>query len=177
MKTIAMLAAAWLVLAATALAQMEMPKPGPEHKKLDVFAGSWTLEGDMKPGPMGPGGKMTETEKCEWMEGGFFLVCHSDFKSAAVGNGSGVSFMGYSADDKAYTYRAFNSWGEFTDSKGSLDGDTWTWTSDEKMGGMTMKGRFTVKITSSTSYNFTFEMSQDGTKWTTVMDGKATKGK
>jgi len=38
-----------------------------------------------------------------------------------------------------------------------------------------MKGRFTMKITSPTSYNFTFDMSQDGTKWSTVMDGKASK--
>jgi Protein of unknown function (DUF1579) len=176
MKTIAMISAAWLVLAAAALAQMEAPKPGPEHKKLDVFAGSWTLDGDMKPGPMGPGGKMTESEKCEWMEGNFYLVCRSDFKSS-MGNGSGISVMGYSTDDKAYTYREFNSWGEFDDSRGSQDGDTWTWTSDEKMAGTTYKGRFTMKIISATSYNFSFEMSQDGTKWTTVMDGKATKNK
>jgi hypothetical protein len=38
-----------------------------------------------------------------------------------------------------------------------------------------MKGRFTMKMTSASSYNFMFEMSQDGTKWTTMMDGKATK--
>jgi Protein of unknown function (DUF1579) len=174
MKTAALISAVWLFLALAAVAQMEMPKPGPEHKKLDMFAGSWALDGDMKPGPMGPGGKMSEIEKCEWMQGGFFLVCHSDFKSA-MGDGTGVSLMGYSADDKAYTYREFNSWGEFDDSRGSVDGDTWTWTSDEKMGGMTMKGRFTMKILSPTSYNFTFEMSQDGAKWSTVMDGKATK--
>ena len=176
MKTLTMLSAAWLLLAAASLAQTEMPKPGPEYKKLDAFAGSWTLDGDMKAGPMGPGGKLAEAEKCEWMEGGFFLVCHSDFKSS-MGDGTGLSVMGYSAEDKAYTYREFNSWGEFNDSKGLLDGDTWTWTSDEKMGEMTMKGRFTMKITSSTSYTFTFEMSQDGTKWTTVMDGKASKAK
>ena len=174
MKTTAMIFSAVLLLAASALAQMEMPKPGPEHKKLDMFAGSWNLDGDLKPGPMGPGGKMTETEKCEWMEGGFYLVCHSQFTSG-MGNGSGISVMGYSNDAKAYTYREFNSWGEFDDSKGSVDGDTWTWTSDEKMGGMSMKGRFTMKVVSPTSYNFMFEMSQDGTKWTTVMDGKATK--
>lgn len=174
MKINATILAAWLVLAAGAMAQM--PQPGPEHKKLDMFAGSWTLDGDMKPGPMGPGGKVTEAEKCEWMDGGFFLVCHTDFKSS-MGDGTGVSIMGYSTDDKTYTYREFNSWGEFTDSKGSLDADTWTWTSDEKMGAMAMKGRFTMKVTSPTSYNFTFEMSQDGAKWTTVMDGKATKAK
>ena len=45
------------------------------------------------------------------------------------------------------------------------------------MGGMTMKGRFTMKNISATSYNFSFEMSQDGAKWNTVMDRKATKNK
>jgi hypothetical protein len=38
-----------------------------------------------------------------------------------------------------------------------------------------MKGRFTMKIVSPTSYTFKYEMSQDGTHWDTVMDGKATK--
>jgi len=166
--------AAWLFCTAAAMAQTEAPKPAPELKRLDVFVGSWTLDGDMKPGPMGPGGKMTENEKCEWMEGDFYLVCHSEYKSS-MGNGVGLSVMGYSNDDKAYTYREFNSFGEFVNSKGSLDGDTWTWTADEKMGGMTMKGRFTMKMTSSTSYTFGYDISQDGTKWTTVMDGKATK--
>ena len=120
------------------------------------------------------GCSMTENEKCEWMEGGFYVVCHSDYKSS-MGNGVGLSVLGYSTDDKAYTYREFNSFGEFDDSRGVLDGDTWTWTNDEKMGGMTMKGRFTMKMTSATSYNFTFDMSEDGTKWSTVMEGKASK--
>ena len=176
MKTLAMITAAWLVLAAAALAQMEMPKPGPEHKKLDVLAGTWTLEGEMKASEMSSAGKVTENQKCEWMEGGFFLVCHTDFKST-MGNGTSFSIMGYSTDDKAYSYREFNSWGEFVDSKGSVDGDTWTWINDEKADGKIMKGRFTMKITSPTSYNFSYETSADGTKWTIVLEGKATKGK
>ena len=171
--TLTMVSAAWLLLASAALAQ-EAPKPGPEHKKLDVFVGSWMIDGEVKPGSMGPGGKVTEYEKCEWMEGGFYVICHTDFKSA-MGNGTGISIMGYSSEDKAYTYREFNSWGEFTDSKGSLDGDTWSWINDEKMGSTPTKGKFTMKITSATSYTFSFELSQDGTKWTTVMDGKAAK--
>jgi hypothetical protein len=175
MKRLGMILAAVILLATAAAAQMEMPKPGPEHKKMDFFVGTWTMEGDMKPGPMGPGGKMTENEKCEWMEGGFFLVCHADYKMEKMGNGVGLSVMGYSKDDKAYTYREFSSDGEFLDARGQLAGDTWTWTSENKMGGTTMKGRFTMKMTSSTSYNFSFEMSQDGTNWTLVLDGKATK--
>ena len=176
MKTITIISAVWLALVTTALAQMEMPKPGPEHKKLDVFVGSWTIEGDMKPSSMGPGGKMTEAEKCEWMDGNFFLVCHIDVKSS-MGDGSGLSILGYSTDDKAYTYREYNSWGETMESKGSTDADNFIWTSDENMAGKIMKGRFTMKFTSPTAYTFTFEMSEDGTKWTLFMDGKATKGK
>jgi len=176
MKRTGMILVAWSVLAAAAMAQMDAPKPGPEHKKLDIFAGSWTLEGEFKPGPMGAGGKMTENEKCEWMDGSFFLVCHADAKTS-MGDASAVSVMGYSNDDKAYTYREFNSMGEYMESKGALDGDTWTWTGDDKMNGTIVKGKFTMKMTSPTFYTFTYEISQDGTKWTTVMDGKATKAK
>ena len=166
--------AAGLMLATAAMAQMAAPKPAPELKKLDVFVGTWTLDGNMKASAMGPAGTMTENEKCEWMEGNFYLVCHSDYKSS-MGNGVGLSVMGYSNEDKAYTYHEFSSTGEYVDSKGTIDGDTWTWTSEEKMGGINMKGRFTMKITSAASYNFGFDMSQDGTKWTSVMDGKASK--
>jgi hypothetical protein len=175
MKQAGIILLAGLVLAAAALAQEGAPKPGPEHKKLDMLAGSWVVEGDVKPNPMGPGGKMSETEKCEWMEGGFFLMCHVDFKSANSGSGSGLSVLGYSAADKAYTYHEFNSWGEFEDSRGTLDGDTWTWTNDEKMGDSMGKGRFTMKFTSPASYTFIYETSPDGAKWTPVVEGKATK--
>ena len=70
MKNTLMTLAVLVLSTAAAVAQMEMPKPGPEHKKLDMFAGSWTLDGEMKPGPMGPGGKVIENETCDWMEGG-----------------------------------------------------------------------------------------------------------
>lgn len=173
MKTLQVILAA-VLLSEAALAQMEQPKPGPELKKLDVFAGTWTLDGTMKPSSMGPGGSMTEDERCEWMEGGFYLVCHSDYKGT-MGSGVGLSVLGYSPEEKAYTYREFNSFGEFEDSRGHVDGDTWTWTSDEKMGDVSMHGRFTMKIASDKAYSFSFEMSQDGTKWMDVMDGKASK--
>jgi len=175
MKRAAIILVAGLGLAAMAPAQETMPKPAPEHKKLEMLVGSWALEGDVKPSAMGPGGKITENEKCEWMEGGFFLVCHVDFKTASSGNGYGLAVLGYSTGEKAYTYREFNSWGEFEDSRGTLDGDTWTWTSDEKMDNTMAKGRFTMKFTAPSSYTFTYEMSPDGAKWTTEVDGKATK--
>jgi hypothetical protein len=45
------------------------------------------------------------------------------------------------------------------------------------MGPQMMKGRFTMMILSPTSYTFKFEVSQDGTTWNTVMEGKETKVK
>ena len=157
-----------------AFAQMGPPKPGPELKKLDYFVGNWTSTGDSKPGPMGPGGPMTMQTEAKWMDGGFFVMQNNSYKTA-MGDGTGMSFMGYDPQEKVYTYSEFDSTGETFQAKGAVDGDTWTWTSEMKMGPQTIKTRFTEKILSPSSYTFKFEMSPDGTNWNTVMDGKATR--
>ncbi len=179
MKAIAgsvLLAMMVVLLGSFAQAQMEMPKPAPELKKLDYFIGTWNAEGDMKPGPMGPGGKITWKETDEWMEGNFFLIGHTQ-GSSPMGNSKGLAIIRYDADAKNFVYQAYDSSGMVETATGNVDGDSWTYTSDEKMGGMTMKGRYSMKILSPTSYTFKFEMSQDGTTWATVMDGKVTKAK
>src|ERR1700735_1319901 len=51
--------AAWRVLAVAARAAQGDAKAGARAQKLDAFAGGWTLDGDMKAGPQGPGGKAT----------------------------------------------------------------------------------------------------------------------
>ena len=53
MKRTGMVLAAALMFATAAMAQMEAPKPAPELKKLDVFVGTWTLDGNMKASAMG----------------------------------------------------------------------------------------------------------------------------
>ena len=174
MKCFAALLVSTLLLA-PAFAQAP-PKPGPELQKLSFFVGNWTSEGDMKAGPMGPGGKVTIQEDGKWMDGGFFVVFHSTFKTL-MGNGTGMAFMGYDPQENVYTYDEFNSMGEADHFKGTVDGDTWTWTNEMKMGPQTMKARFTQKILSPTSYSYKFEMSPDGATWNLIMDGKSTKNK
>jgi len=155
-------------------AQTEMPKPAPELKKLDYFTGTWIAKGEVKPGPMGPGGKFRGTNQVQWMDGAFFLVTHSEF-NGAMGKGTETAYMGYDSNEKMYTYDSFNSLGEADHAKGNVDGDTWTWQSDTRMGPQTMKGRLTIKVLSATAYNFKFEMSPDGATWNTVLEGKDTK--
>jgi hypothetical protein len=150
------------------------PKPGPEQKNLGYFAGNWKTTGDLKPGPMGPGGKFTGTDRVEWMPGGFFLVSHSN-DSGAMGKATALAVYGYDADKKVYTYDEFNSRGEAVHATGTFDGKVWTWTSEMNMGGNSMKGHFILTETSPTAYTYKFEMSQDGNNWAPVMDGTGTK--
>ena len=51
-----------------------------ELKKLDVPVGTWKFEGEVKQSPFGPGGKVSGTERFEWMPGGFFLQMNRDAK-------------------------------------------------------------------------------------------------
>jgi len=154
---------------------MEPATPAPELKKLDFMVGNWTTEGDIKPGLGMPSGKFSSTSHAAWMDGNFFLIEHSDMDMGAMGKGKELSILGYDLDRKVYTCNAFNSMGEAETSAGTVAGDSWSWTSDEHMGGKTMKGRFTMKVLSPTSYTVKFELSQDATNWTTAMEGKATK--
>lgn len=163
-----------LAIALSARTQTEVPKPAPELKKLDYFAGVWAAVGEFKPGPFGPGGKFTGTNRVEWMDGGFFLVEHSDF-NGAMGKGTETAYMGYDGNEKVYTYDSFNTLGEADHAKGTLDGDTWTWLSETRVGTQTMKGRLTIKMASATAYNFKFELSADGAAWNAVLEGHDTK--
>jgi hypothetical protein len=165
-----------VALAAPAFAQSPPgpPQPGPEHKRLGYFAGKWTTEGEMKPGLFGPGGKTTGSESCEWFAGGFHLVCHAE-GSSAMGTFKGLSVMGWNAEEKTYTHDAYNSMGMSDHSRGTAAGDTWTWTSETRMGGKAIKGRFTVKELGATSYSFKWEASVDGAPMAVLLEGKGTK--
>ncbi|HMC30562.1 MAG TPA: DUF1579 family protein [Candidatus Angelobacter sp.] len=176
MKKASMIAVAAIMLSAMVAAAQNppMPKPGPEVDKLKYFLGNWKEEGEMKPGPMGPGGKFTGASRNELMSGGFFIELHA-LGNMSMGKYTSTAFLGYNAEDKVYTYNEFSSTGEAVSAKGTVEGDTWTWTSEEKMGGKVMKGRFTEKITSPTTYDFKFEASMEGGEYATVMEGKATK--
>jgi hypothetical protein len=171
------LIAVFVCIAAAAAQGPPTPKPGPEQQKLQYLVGTWQSEGDLKPGAFGPGGKFTGTDHWEWLEGGFFLVNHSKGSGAGMGNVTSLAMMGYNPEEKVYTYDEFNSNGEADHSKGTITGDTWTWTSTTNMGGQAIRGRFTMKIVSPTAYNFKFEMALPGADFTTIMEGKATKTK
>ncbi len=165
-----------VLLAASSWAQMNAT-PGAEVKKLDYFVGSWSTECTIAPGPWGAGGKFTSNSTDEWMPGNFFIQGHNDFKMPPElgGEGKGASFVGYDTEKNVYTLDVFNSQGRREDWKGSVTGDTWTWTGLQTYAGQDFQQKMTMKILSPTSYNVKFEISMDGKDWMTFMEGKATK--
>jgi hypothetical protein len=153
----------------------EMPKPGPEAKKLEVFTGKWKSESTMQPGPWGPGGKMTSDDDCAWFEGGFQVVCRST-GDGAMGKMKSEMAMGWNSEEKVYKWMGFDSMGMMGTANGTVSGNTWNWTGEDKMGGKMVKSKYTITLTSPTAYTFKWEMSDDGGKtWKTGAEGKSTK--
>jgi hypothetical protein len=163
------------VLAAPVRGQETAPKPGQEVQNLATLVGNWTLEGDVKPGLIGPGGKFTGTSRAEWMQGGYFVIAHEHY-TGAVGDGDSISITGYDKERGAYTYYGFNSGGDTEISTGHNEANRWVWTHPTKTKGQAATIRYTVVFTSPSSYEFHSEISTDGVAWTLFLEGKAHKG-
>lgn len=166
------------VLSGVLIAQAPpIPKPGPEHQRLGAFVGNWTFEGEMKPGPMGPGGKMTGTDRIQWMPGNFFVERRFEGKSP-MGEMKGLEIMGYDSAKKVYTFNGFDSMGSIGSGTMTVSGNTWTATGSGNMGGTILHDRCTLAFgAGSTTLTVKCEMSMDGKTWAPSFEGKATKAK
>ena len=170
-------AAAIMLLTSVVAAQQPpaAPKPGPEQKRIGYFAGDWSFQGEAKPSPMGPGGKISAAESCSWFAGGFHLVCRTK-GTGPMGASTSQSTMAYDSGRKTYTYHAINSMGSVIFVRGQVDGKVWTWSDEMTADGKTIKFRATVTEESPTAYSFKLEVG-DGTTMAVVEEGKATKVK
>jgi hypothetical protein len=154
----------------------QAPKPGPEHARLAYFVGKWAAEGEVKPGPMGPGGKFTSSDNCEWFEGRYSVICHSE-GTMPMGRSKSIGILGYSTEEKVYTYYGVDNSNMTMASvpRGTVRGDTWTYTDEGTMGGKKVKSRVTIKELSPTEYTFRMEMQGPDGKWAPMMESKNTK--
>jgi hypothetical protein len=154
----------------------QAPKPGPEHSRLGYFVGKWNVEGELKPGPMGPGGKFTSSDTCEWFEGKYSVICRSEGKMP-MGPSKSIGILGYNTEEKVYTYYGVDNSNMTMASvpKGTLRGDTWTYTDEGTMGGKKVKSRVTIKELSPTEYTFRMDMQGPDGKWAPMMESRNTK--
>jgi hypothetical protein len=146
------------------------PKPGPEHKKLEYFLGKWTVEGEIKANEFVRGGKTVTTETCTLGPGGFYVECRNEGQLPTR-----LGIMAYDSHAKVYTSYYANSVGLVGTATGSVNGNTWTWTVEDKFAGKAIKGRTTITTLSPTQYTIKYETADEKGGYTTIVEGKATK--
>jgi hypothetical protein len=179
-RTMLLIVITILACAVQAAAQgSKAAKPGDEQKRIGYFAGTWRLVATTRATSLTSPGKLTITESNQWMPGGFHLMSRSAHQAPAgdvFGNRrSSTAVRGYDAADAMYTYDAFFSMGLSEHCRGSVAGDTWTFTCPRKINGETIETRYTAKEISPTAYTFKVEITSGTGSGSVVMEGKATK--
>ena len=176
-RSLTVAALASVVAFQAAAGQAQPPaKPGPAQARLAYFVGKWKAQGEVKPGPMGPGGKITTTDDCQWFEGKFSVICRSE-GTTPNGPTRSIGILGYSTEEKVYTYYGVDNSAMVMASvpKGTRQGDTWTYNDEGVMGGQKYKSRVTLKELSPTEYTFKMELQGPDGKWMPLLEAKSTK--
>jgi Protein of unknown function (DUF1579) len=154
-----------------AQAPPEAPKPGPEHKKLEYFVGTWKTEGEIKENGLVPAGKSVTTETYTLGPGGFFLEV--DRPEGQIPRTQGIT--AYDSHAKVYTTFYVNSAGLVGGGTGTVDGNTWTWMLEDKWFGKAFKGRTTVTVKSPSQFTSKYEYLDPNGGYVTVTEGTSTK--
>lgn len=107
----------------------ELPKPGPEQKKLEVWVGEWNYEGSGPDTVMGPGGSFKGKSTSRMTMGGLFLESRWADKGTYGGKVielSGLDLMWFDAPAKGFAARSFCNDGSVASGTATVDGSTWT---------------------------------------------------
>jgi hypothetical protein len=147
---------------------MDMPKPGPGHKRLEMMTGTWEGEETMYPSQWDPkGGTATGRTVSRLALSGFAVL--SDYQQERDGKvtftGHGV--MTFDPKQDLYVLHWFDCMGSppevFT---GRFEGDVLTVSH-----GGPMHVRLTYDYGQTGKLLSKMEMSQDGSTWKTLFDG------
>ncbi len=157
MRIIKVIPLAIFLIVALNQANGQPKEPSTEHKKLSAIVGRWTIQGM----------EDRYLEICEMYQGGYFLVCNTEFKTKSGGLSKGVSIMGYSTEGKHITYYHYGSSGESQTLKGRIDEEGNLFFEGEEL----IKGKLTktrvAMNKAGENYNFKEETSVDNGPWTT----------
>ena len=146
------------------------PQPGPEHKKLEYFLGTWKAEGEIKANGYVQAGKGVTTETYTLGPGGFYVERRAE---GQIPNTFGI--IAYDSYAKAYTTFYASSAGLVGTGIGSINGNTWTWMVEDRFAAKAVKGRTTITMLSSTEYTSKYEMADGKGGFTTLVESKGTK--
>lgn len=108
------------------VAAQEQPKPGPEHRKLEVAVGEWTYGGLGEASPFGPAGKFKGKSINRMVLGGFFLESRGEDTGDSGYFFQSISLRGFDPVKQVYVDYGFENDGRMTSGTSSVSGTTWT---------------------------------------------------
>jgi len=178
MRSIAIAVVAGLV-SGVGVQSVQGPVPGPEHQKLEVFAGAWNFEGETKAVPalgMNDAGRVTYQHVSQMANGGFFLETR---RTGISSRGPMTELFVYSYSPLSKTYRqdCYDSRGRVRTFVGTVDGLTWSFLgTNTSAAGQVTKERYTLTYSSDLSTaTVRSEHSSDEVVWFERLTGKYTK--
>ena len=159
-----------LVLMPIVAAAQQAATPGPEHRRLEYFVGSWNYE--IRGTESGAG-----TWTVEKAPGGFFLASETYRPSAGASLDIGA-VMGYDPVRQVYTWYRYWSNGYSDFARGWVSGDTLVFVLDEaKQEGKDVREQITMILAEPGYFTFRWERSVEGGPWTVTSEGTMTKVK
>jgi hypothetical protein len=165
------------------LGQVQAPQaaqPGTDLKKLGVLVGTWSVDGEIKPGNGygQPAAKVNVVERYQWLPGEFFLEMSRQGK-AGTDTVQHKWIFGYDTIAKKYMGQFFDlASGASSSATGTNNGNTWTWLSEGRsVDGKPNHERCTTTIVSAASLTVKCDTSADGKTWSPSFEAKAAKSK
>lgn len=148
---------------------MEMPKPGPAHKKIELFAGDWSGEEKMAPSQWDPkGGTASGSLNGRVVCDGFYVVSDYEQRSGGAVTFRGHSVLGVDPQSEEVTLHWFDSMGMGDNLfRGKWQGDKIALTFQSPAG----HHRVSYDFSEKGAMRFRMDMSADGKDWKAMMDG------
>jgi len=158
-----------LLFAVAAQAQTPAPKPGPEHKKLHVWNGEMTYEGETMATPLGPAQKFTGKQTAKMILGGLVQEWRWEENHSGVLI-HGVQLTAYDPVAKNYVFNNYGSDGWMQIGTGTVNGNVWDWSGTVGLGSKQYKMRAKdVLSTDLMSDTYTVDISTGSNTWTPLM--------
>lgn len=120
--TLVLLSLLWV----SARAQTPEPKPGPEHKKMEMLAGTWSYQGSVQSSPFWPTGNYKGKLVSRIVLGGFFLESKWEDKNDSGDLYLAAEMLEYDPSTKTYVGHVFENDGRSGHHTTTVTGNTWT---------------------------------------------------
>lgn len=153
--------------------ELQLPEPGDEHRKLEVFVGKWRHEGEsygdgqQADDPRASAVPWTGDESYEWLPGGFFVLHRWDAK-LGTREFKGTEILGYDEAEGGYFTRLFDNAGNHPAYRASIDEEVWTFNEPET--------RATITVTDGGDrMRLVWEWRNGGSDWLPLCDRVATR--